>query len=311
YEAIIYAASEGFEVINLSWGSPNSFSQHRQDIINFATVEKGAVVVAAAGNTPEEIDFYPASYDNVLSVASTDSRDLKSDFSSYSIHVDLAAPGTDIISAVANNGYGSTSGTSFASPQVAGAAALLIALRPDWTNFQVMEQLRVTTDQISQLQEDQPFTDKMGSGRLNVLKALSETEAKSARIVDFSFSNAFGEFAYFGDTVSVDIDLRNYLNDIEELVITASSPEQYTVMLDSTVSIGSFDSLANQTGKVRLVLNEDTPNDERIVIGFDFEGQGYSDQQFIAFNSSTDRLDFGVGQSFLTTNSTMELGHEE
>ena len=310
YDAIMYAAMEGFEVLNLSWGSPNSFSQYRQEIINFATVEMGAVVVAAAGNTPEELDFYPASYDNVLSVASTDASDAKSDFSTYGLRVDLAAPGSDIVSSGENNSYRGSSGTSFASPQVAGAAALLKSLRPDWTNFQIMEQLRVTTDPIDDLPANQSFAGMLGSGRLNVLSALTTTDAKSVRVTDFSINNTLGAFAYFGDTVTVEVGLQNYLNEVEELAVTANSSGEFVELIDATVNIGQFDTLATDSVSFRFVLSDETPNEEAVVLGFDFRGEGYEDRQFISFNTSPDRLDFGVGQSFLTTNSTLEMGHE-
>ena len=70
----MYAADNGYDIVNLSWGSTGSFSQFNQDIINFAVLENDVIVIAAAGNTPEDLAFYPASYDNVLSVASLSAK---------------------------------------------------------------------------------------------------------------------------------------------------------------------------------------------------------------------------------------------
>src|SRR5690606_33097567 len=67
YEGIVYAARQGCKVIVCSWGSPNSYSKLNQDIINYVVETYDVVIVAAAGNTHGEYDFYPASYDNVIS----------------------------------------------------------------------------------------------------------------------------------------------------------------------------------------------------------------------------------------------------
>ena len=59
YEAIVYAADHGCQIINLSWGAPGGYSQYEQDVINYAAINHDVVVVAAAGNTAADLDFYP------------------------------------------------------------------------------------------------------------------------------------------------------------------------------------------------------------------------------------------------------------
>ncbi len=68
YEGIIYAADHGCKIINLSWGVIEGYSAFAQDVINYAVLEKDAVVVAAGGNKDGEYNYYPASYDHVPSV---------------------------------------------------------------------------------------------------------------------------------------------------------------------------------------------------------------------------------------------------
>ena len=80
YDGIVYAADHGASVINCSWGG-GGYSQFEQDIINYATFNKDALIVAAAGNNASDETHYPSSYDNVISVAATTGLDRKSGFS--------------------------------------------------------------------------------------------------------------------------------------------------------------------------------------------------------------------------------------
>ena len=128
-----FAASAGanIRVLNNSWGG-GAFSTALQNAIANAHAND-MLFVAAAGNAAVNTDvfpFYPAGYDvpNVISVAATDNRDLLSGFSNYgATTVDLAAPGSSILSTVVGGGYSSFSGTSMASPHVAGAAVLVLS----------------------------------------------------------------------------------------------------------------------------------------------------------------------------------------
>jgi subtilisin family serine protease len=118
-------------VLSNSWGG-GGFSQSLLDEINRANTNN-MLFVAAAGNSGADNDttaFYPAGYTapNVIAVAATDSTDFKASFSNYggsSVH--LGAPGVNILSTTIGNNYQSFSGTSMATPHVAGAAALVLS----------------------------------------------------------------------------------------------------------------------------------------------------------------------------------------
>lgn len=127
-ESIVWSADRGAKVINLSFGGPEP-ARVLKEAVNYAH-KKGAVVVAAAGNTGEEIREYPAAYPRVIAVAATDARDRRASFSSAGRYVDVAAPGVDILSTVPG-GYASYSGTSFSSPRVAALAGLLAGFDGD------------------------------------------------------------------------------------------------------------------------------------------------------------------------------------
>src|SRR6185503_2529143 len=132
--SINYAVQMGAKVISASWGG-GGFSQALQDAIS-AAGQAGVLFVAAAGNFAQNTDVfpnYPSSYplDNIIAVAATDHNDQLASFSNYGVvSVDLAAPGVDIYSTLPG-GYGLFSGTSMATPHVAGAVALILGKFPN------------------------------------------------------------------------------------------------------------------------------------------------------------------------------------
>ncbi len=128
-EVIDYAVTmkqRGVNIVamNASWGS-SGFSQGLKDAVDRATAA-GILFVAAAGNEGTSQMQYPAGYNNALAVAAVepDGQTL-TNFSSYGNWVDVAAPGRSILSTVRNNRYASFSGTSMATPHVAGLAGLM------------------------------------------------------------------------------------------------------------------------------------------------------------------------------------------
>ena len=122
---ITWATDNGAKVINMSLGGTAADST-LASAVDYAW-SKGVVVVAAAGNNGNSLPFYPAAYDNCIAVGATDRKDAKASFSNYGSWVDVAAPGVDIYSTYNTGGYISMSGTSMASPHVAGLAALVWA----------------------------------------------------------------------------------------------------------------------------------------------------------------------------------------
>lgn len=143
---IIFAADNGAHVINLSLSG--SASKAQEDAINYAWA-KGVVLTCAAGNdgSASSRDAYPAASPNCMAVAATDSTDAKAQFSNYGTWVDIAAPGVNIYSTWLKGGYNTISGTSMATPHVAGAAGLLAA--KGLNNIQIRAHLEATADKIA------------------------------------------------------------------------------------------------------------------------------------------------------------------
>lgn len=170
---IIYAADHGARVINMSFGSSTT-SNTLGAAIRYA-YEKGAVLVAAAGNTArlDNAAIYPAAFDQVLAVGATDETDRVADFSQHHPYVGVSAPGVHIVSTFwRGSGYGSyvsASGTSAAAPHVSGLAALILSANPALTNVQVRQIIQDTSDDLGPPGRDEYY----GSGRINAARALA------------------------------------------------------------------------------------------------------------------------------------------
>jgi large repetitive protein len=170
--AVLYAAQNGADVMNNSWAD-NVYSQALADAITVADQHK-ALFVAAAGNNGTDNDSsptYPGSYDmpNVVAVAATDNTDNRAFFSNVGRRsVDLGAPGVDIYSTWPGGGYQYLSGTSMATPHVAGAAALEKAAFPSASAAGLKALLLATVDPKPSL-----ATTTSSGGRLNIGNAVA------------------------------------------------------------------------------------------------------------------------------------------
>lgn len=168
YEGITYAANAGADIINCSWGGSN-FSATGQSVVSFAN-SKGCILVAAMGNNGNDMVYYPASFPGVVSVASTNIDDTKSNFSNYASYTKISAPGANIRSTVTGSGYNSFSGTSMASPLVAGLLGLMKSHMLGITNTELLNCMYSTAVNIDNLNSG--FVGKLGAGRINAAAAL-------------------------------------------------------------------------------------------------------------------------------------------
>lgn len=180
---IRFAADHGAHIINLSIGGANP-SFILEDASQYA-FEKGCVIVASGGNHFGAV-LYPAAYDDYcLAVAATDYRDERVQFSNFGPQIDVAAPGLDIIGAEFSprrpdqlDQYSWDSGTSYATPIVAGAAALLMHYKPFLSNEGIMKMIKFTADDINSA-EYPGVDDYLGYGRLNLGRLLGPYEVNS------------------------------------------------------------------------------------------------------------------------------------
>lgn len=311
YESIIYAADQGCHVINLSWGAAGVGSQVLQDMVNYAVLEKDMVVVAAAGNTNADLDFYPASYDYVLSVGMTDINDNKQINATYSYKIDLMAPGGAVYGTANDDTYETRSGSSFSAPQVASTAALVRDVFPEMNAIQVMEQIRMTSDDIYEVGTNSIYAGKLGKGRLNMLRAVSETNVASIRSYDYSYSGPFDQLLFRDDTVTVDISFVNILRSVENAKVSITSTSTYVEILNNEIALGSldeFDSLKNVLINIRL--KTDAPTDEKIGFRMDYSDVlGYQDFEYFEFTTAPSYLEMDNQNIELTVGSDGRLGY--
>lgn len=167
---IYYATDNGADIINMSLGGTSS-STTLQDAVNYAW-NNGVVVICAAGNNNSSAAFYPAAYPVCISISATNSADGKADYSNYGSTIDMCAPGGDTVDrngdgymdgilqntfGASGDGYYFYTGTSMASPHVAGVAALLKTQDPARTNAQIRSILESTAEDLGTAGWDQYF----------------------------------------------------------------------------------------------------------------------------------------------------------
>src|SRR6056297_915766 len=180
-EGFTYAADMGAHVSQNSWGGGGESQSINYAIYYFiangggaGTPMDGGVVIFAAGNddVSSGASTWPAQYESAIAVASTDHNDVKSYFSNYGSWVDIAAPGSDILSCQPNDQYQTMSGTSMACPHVSGVAALIVSkFAGNITPSEVRSRLIDYTDNIDD--ENSSYVGQLGSGRLNAYASLS------------------------------------------------------------------------------------------------------------------------------------------
>lgn len=179
-QSYAYAADNGAKIINSSYNFDNFVNAGVPDPVVQAAFDyaygKGVLIFHSAGNEgtadPPRLVF-----NHVLHVANTDANDVRSNSSNFGSFVDIAAPGNAILSTTTRSDgtifdYGSLSGTSMATPNAAGVAALIWSQHPTWTRDQVAAQLLGTTDSIDG--QNPSFVGQLGTGRVNAFRSLTQ-----------------------------------------------------------------------------------------------------------------------------------------
>jgi hypothetical protein len=245
YQGITYAADNDADVVNCSWGGTGSPSAFEQDVITYA-YDNGTVVVAAAGNTGSEVDHFPSAYDHVLAVANLQNTDVRNTSTTYGVWVDVSAQGTSILSTInsGTNAYGTLTGTSMSSPFVAGLCGLVKTRYPGYLPEQVIQRVRVTSDNVDALQPVQ-YRGRIGYGRINAQQALiKNTPAVSVTSNTFTTTDGDGIIEP-GETVTVNLEVTNWLAACTGLEFRLRDNSANITEVDSIATLPSLDSLAS------------------------------------------------------------------
>ncbi|OLZ40680.1 halolysin [Natrinema saccharevitans] len=164
-DAVQWSADQGADIINMSLGGGGETDLMRQ-ACEYAQ-SQGSLLVGAAGNDYGSPVSYPAAYDTVLAVSSLDEGETLSDFSNVGPKIELAAPGGDVLSTIPFDDYDTFSGTSMASPVVAGVAGLTLSAWPSLSNEDLRTHLKETAVDIGLDATEQ------GSGRVDAGNAVT------------------------------------------------------------------------------------------------------------------------------------------
>jgi subtilisin family serine protease len=272
--AIIYAADNGADVMNLSWGSFGQSAVIR-DAIDYAT-SKGVTVVAAAGNSAVSELHFPSANDNVISVGAINSGSNLASFSNYGYTVDLVAPGVSIQSTIPTGivaeDYAPLSGTSMASPHVAGAAGLLIAEDPTLSPEEVRAALRAGARDLGAAGWDSIF----GAGALDAAGALGAIHSPVVRINSpRSGSGVTGEVEFVAS-------FSGFATGTMNLQMTAVSDSINWIPLAEGISITPADHILVTTLDTATLDN----GEYRFSLTLDTDGRTYSDETQITIDNT-------------------------
>jgi subtilisin family serine protease len=179
FEGLGACLVDGTQVVNLSLGGEGR-SQAEADVFR-ELVASGVVVCAAMGNEYEEGNpvEYPAAFPGVVAVGATDEAGRRAPFSNTGRHIDVVAPGVNVLSTLptkptwdGEKEYAAWAGTSMATPYAAGLAALVRARHPDWSGRKVADRLRKAARKLAAMKKGS-FTREHGHGLVDVARALA------------------------------------------------------------------------------------------------------------------------------------------
>lgn len=257
YDGIVYSVASGADVINMSWGGSGS-SATAQSIIDYA-YGNNIVCIAAAGNDNVSSTFYPAGYNNVISVASTTTGDAKSGFSNYGTWIDISAPGSGIWSTVPNNGYAIKQGTSMASPLVAGLAGLMLSFNPGLLPSDIETCLLSTATNIDGANPS--YVGELGAGRIDAFAAMNCIAGTQSLAPVAEFTSGLSVIVE-GQTVDF-TDLSYYNPDTWSWTFNGGTPSTFNGQTPPSITYstaGTYD--------VTLTVSNGNGNDTETKVGY-------------------------------------------
>lgn len=310
YDGVVYAADHGCKIINCSWGG-YQYSEINAEIIRYASINRDCIVFCGAGNDNNSRLFYPASYPFAVSVGATDAQDKKADFSNFGDRMDLVAPGDLILSTWTNGEYIRSGGTSMSSPLAAGCAAILRSAFPNLSSQQVLYQLKNTCDIIDTLDFNASWTGSLGSGRVNLFRALSETGQPAVVLIEPGITDNNEQLFQAGDTISLSGKFINYLSPATTITASLASTSEYLQLINPTRNLapmGTLDTLSITNNPFKLVILEGADFQELAKITLTIQADNQTHSQTFPLKLNADFINLRHNQVSMSIGSDGKIG---
>ncbi|MCI5056696.1 MAG: S8 family peptidase [Flavobacteriales bacterium] len=312
YEGIAYAADFGVDVINCSWGGAGS-SSVEQDAITYASINQDVLVVVSAGNGGDQVKQYPAAYDHVLSVVNTNQSDAKSSSSTYGDWVEICAPGNQILATTYNSTYSFYSGTSMASPIVAGGAALVKSNYNFLTAKQLGAQLKISADNIDGV--NPAYAGKLGHGRLNLENCFTGFFSQPFMEMTNHIETDNNDDAFVAnDTVRISTEWANHLANTGNVTATITTSSPWVNILNNTTNFGvvsTNSSVDNYNAPWEVVVNSGTPLNSSVTFVITLDDGTYSWTENLTFTVNVDYVNIGINEVATTITSKGIIGFND
>lgn len=316
YQGIVYAADHGCRIINCSWGRQGGASSFEQSIIDYATINKNALVVVAAGNNNLDEEFWPASYNYAFSVAATNSiNDIKASFSNYNYTVDVSAPGNNILATWNGGTYVQQSGTSMASPVCAGVCAIVASYFPTLNALQVGERVKATSTYIDGIVQNATYANKIGRGRVDMFDALNTANPTSVVFTNRAVTDNNDDIFINADTLRITGDFINYLaatTSATTATLAVVVGGTYCNILNGTVPLGAMGTLQtvnNNSNPFRVKIQNNPPLNTNITFRVTITDGAYSQAYFFVVSINTDYINITVNDVLTTITSKGRIGY--
>ncbi len=309
YEGMVLAADKGAKVINCSFGQ-SDYPFLGADAVAYCQA-RGCLVVAGAGNGNNSGPFYPAHLPGVLGIASIDGNRVRSGFSNYGFFTSLCAPGSGIYSTEFGSAYAVRSGTSMATPVVAGAAALVWAYHKRATADQIATRLLASADTtMLGLPAHAGLGQQLGAGALRVDRALRYrgpgfrvNQPEPLTLAGFSLRGP-------ADSIRVRFTVRNVLAGATRqarLWVTCLNPGYGSYRVG--ISLARMRTGETRTLTVGLRLPANAPDNLSMVLRFAFldSAYGFAENRVVLVSPTT--VDWTAPHFATTSTSNGRLGH--
>lgn len=267
YEGMVYLAEFGADIINCSWGGIFYSKTEESSVIYSNSL--GSIIIAATGNNNTYGYFFPASHQNVISVSSVNSQNVKSSYSNYGNAVDISAYGGEeesdgaIYSTMPDNTYGFLDGTSMASPYVAALFAYYKSYRPNSSNFDITKAILGSSTNVYEYNPG--YEGTLGHGIINAYNAITATNPDITHnpyidLLWIAYTEPGGNGQINnGETIDWELNIKNfnqlYGTDNFKYFITTNDPDVTILNGTGTISLGADAYLLLDNVKFQIANN--------------------------------------------------------